>query len=91
VTFGHYVICCNYHFNIEQIIAFQWKDMWFPRQPQLALQTRRTAMKRLIMSLMLAAVSFTHMSFAASSMLDQAAITQQAPVTVTTGSHRSMV
>ena len=39
-------------------------------------------MKRLIMTLMLATVSFAPMSVAASSAPDQAAITQQAAVTV---------
>jgi hypothetical protein len=39
-------------------------------------------MKRLILTLMLATVSFAPLSFAASSTPDQAAITQQAPVTV---------
>lgn len=47
-----------------------------------ASNPKETAMNRLIMSLMLATVSFTPMSFAASSTLDQEAITQQAPVTV---------
>lgn len=39
-------------------------------------------MKRLILTLMLGTVSFAPLSFAASSTPDQAAITQQAPVTV---------